>query len=84
MIPRKRGIAVPHELMIRIVVKASTLGISRVEAVPIGRRHLSNFFVETLIVTIVVGDMLLCMHSLEFGKVIRRHLGCRELLLIDV
>ena len=79
MILRKRGVAVPHELMIRIVVKASTLGISRS-----GRRHLSNFFVETLIVTIVVGDMLIRMHSLEFGKVFRRHLGRQELLLIDV
>ena len=84
MILRKRGVAVPHELMIRIVVKASTLGISRIEAVPIGRRHLSNFFVETLIVTIVVGNMLIRMHSLEFGKVFRRHLGRQELLLIDV
>lgn len=70
--------------MIHIVVKASALGISRVEAGPTGRRHLSNFFGETLIVVIVVGDMLLRMHSLEFGKVIGRHLGRQELLLIDI
>jgi len=87
MILRKGGIAVPHVLMIRIVVKTSALRISRIE-VASGRGHLSDFSarhrlsrrsVEALI---VVGDLLLLnLLVLEIGKVIHRYLGRQGLLV---
>ena len=84
---RQGGVAVPHTgvhvlLMIRIVVKASALGISRVEFVPaavvIARvRHLAKALV-------VVAEIKNRLVVLEIGKVIRRNLGRQELLRLLV
>ena len=87
---RQGGVAVPHTgvhvlLMIRIVVKASALGISRVEFFPaavvivvIARiRHLAKALV-------VVAEIENRLVVLEIGKVIRRNLGRQELLRLLV
>ena len=86
---RQGGVAVPHTgvhvlLMIRIVVKASALGISRVEfvsaaaVVVIARiRHLAKALV-------VVAEIKNRLVVLEIGKVIRRNLGRQELLRLLV
>ena len=62
-------------LMIRIVVKASAFGISRVEFVPAAAvgRHLAKALV-------VVAEIKNRLVVLEIGKVICRHLGRQELL----
>ena len=82
VILRQGGVAVPHvhvQLMIRIVVKASALGISRVEVVSAPAAVITriNHCSKSLV---VVCNRRLAV--LEIGKVIRRYLGRQELRLL--